>query len=198
MRKDTWPIVEDVINDSRDYTGQNHLGNKTSLANMVTSEVIHVKLQQMHDFFNDVRARARNFDHDWKKYMGAYIRAWKTIKTEETTQEFYQQLYRDFLEIRNPESNVSDDLLGIFINRTHLGTTDPDVLFMRTNADLAPINATVALKDLYDYFYKLLRSSNIASVVNERDDKFFEAMEDWIVSLRRFLDECKTDESFFK
>lgn len=199
MREDTWPDVQEVIAFSNDYTGSNHLGNKTNLARLVTSESIHVKLQQMHDFFNDVRARARNFDHDWKKYMGAYMKVWLAIKTEDTTEAFYKQLHDDFLHImKYPHDNTSMQLLEIFTSEPRFGTKDPEMLFRRTNADLAIQNTTTEQQKLEEWFYKMLRTSNIATVVNERDDKFFESMEAWIRSLQRFLDESKTDESFFK
>ena len=42
------------------------------------------------------RARSRNFDHDWKKFRDAYLRVWKSMKSEETTSEFYTKLHNDF------------------------------------------------------------------------------------------------------
>ncbi len=201
MRKNVWVDISRVINMSIKYV-DTYSSRKSDLAQELLSDQIDYKLQQMHIFFNDVRARARNFDHDWKKFMGAYIKVWVAIKGEGTTTLFYQQLYKDLIGLKeDPKNNVSVILKRVFSDKkqlSKLGTNDPDVLLRRSNADLAIINITEHISYLKEYFLRILHESNIALVVNERDDDFFEAMGSWTTSLRTFMQESKTDESFFR
>ena len=96
--QDVWPAIVDTIRFSHRYNRDVTL-NKTTLAGLVTSADIDARLQQMADVFIDVRARARNLDHDWRKFRDAHIKVWKSIKGEDTTRELYYKLHQDFATI---------------------------------------------------------------------------------------------------
>ena len=93
------------------------------------------------------------------------------------------------------------DILNIFLDPKHhkrLGTKDPRVLYWRTNADLASINDTEYILQKTANLQHIIKNSNLAILVNEVDDQFFEAIQKWSNALQKFVNDALMDESFFK
>ena len=196
LNQDIWPDIKVAINASQKYT-TDMLTNKTSLAGIVTSDTISARQQQMGDFFTDVRARARNLDHDWRKVRDAHIKVWKTIKSEPTTQEFYQLLNHDFRSIfRNETPKETTHLLQPFIDELKVG--QPWELYYRTNADMPSINETEQVEKTKESFALLKEQTDILSSIDGKDDNFLFTFHRWRSSLVNFIAGSEIDERFLK
>ena len=190
--------INKVVQASKMYITDTRL-NKTALANQVLSPHLTLRVQQMRDLFNDIRARARTFEHNWLKFQSAYVSVWRSMKTEDTLQPFYKQLHEDFrMILDHPELEESKQVLAIFLREHRLHSQDPYVLYQRTNADLANISEHTHVQEITQNLSRIMEESNIADLVNNVDDVFFDAITNWASSLRTFLEESVTDESFFK
>ena len=195
----TWRNVEQMIQDSENYIHDEEL-RKTDLANEMFSESLSFSLQQIEDFFTDLRARGRNFDHDWRKFTEAYIAVWVSMIDETTTRLVYEKMLDDFTEyFETNNETLGNILVGIFQQEfEHLDSIDLHELYTRVNADIPTINKTEHISRLEKQLETILQHGNIADMINDDDDRFFDAVKIWQESLGQFLAQSEVKEQFFK
>ena len=195
----TWPQIEKMIQDSENYILDRE-SRKTDLANEMFSESLSFSLQQIEDFFTGLRARGRNFDHDWRKFTEAYIEVWVSMIDETTMKLVYEKMLEDFTEVfENHNNTLAQILVDIFEQEyANLHTTDLRLLYTRVNADIPTINKTEHISRLEKQLDTILQHGNIADMINENDDKFFDVVKLWQESLGTFLTQSEVKEQFFK
>ncbi len=196
-----WVTLESFIISSERYLYE--VGrNKTELAELAVSEIIQDSLQRLSTFFIDIRSRARNLQHDWRKFTDSYSVVWNGIKNEETTQPIYRKLHHDFDVILNTNTTEAEMLWNImkasFKSEKLQAHQNPKLWYKYTNADSPSKKETDALKKLRRVFGRFSKDSDMSNAIRESERIFFEAMNTWMASLKQFQKGGEVDVQFFK
>ena len=180
-RKGPQTFMDRLLQKSKAYINSTNLSvTKISLASEMKSVKIVSKIQQIDVFFTAARARARNFDHDWGKYRGAYLDLWDLVHNDPAMFEFFKNKHYPYIENmpqRSMERLIWDETKE---GKFHFPGNDTHLNILKGE------------------FKATLKKCNIANSINDADKQFFTNLDEWQSALTSFKDSTAINEQFIR
>lgn len=219
-----WTVVNDFIRNSERYLKTKNLKDSSSIFRAIwidkaalcrEGHQIMNQVEALRSFFQDIRARARNLDHDWGKVFIMYNNAMLKIVNDEGTKELYDKMNEDMdyiakkkdkatvfdwlpsINITQNDSQTYSDWLG---NKIFKDINNYTVFLYRTyaNLDTGSMSYDGMMNNLSARFYDIKNRTDIDVAVGDRDIDFFVAYEAWRNVLDAFNASTKVDSTFFR
>lgn len=190
LNKVIWPFFESQINLSKSYISAGKNSSKTELAEKILSGSVTEKMQQFQVLFNDIRARTRNYNHDWKKFTNTYLGVLVSIGDEEITKKFYMELADGYRTNSSDYRTMKHPNFGDCTSIRHFYSID---LPWKT------INMTRKItSDIERVMGQIQNRSDMSKKVGDTDDRFFKAFSAWRQDLEKFKQGNEIDVAFIR
>ncbi|CAD5123941.1 DgyrCDS12248 [Dimorphilus gyrociliatus] len=189
LNNSIWPVFTNLINVSIAYLKLPH-ARKTNLAGHLLGEQVSHKLQEFQVLFNDIRARTRNFNHDWQKFTNTYVGVLESIGTEEMTRQFYKTLKKYKKDIT--KLNITDwcPYCSNCYNVTETLSFDLPWLEGRRHIEMYIENEVKAQME------KLRSESEMSKIVGDLDEQFYQVFLQWRRNIEEFQKGNEIDVNF--
>lgn len=189
LNNSIWPVFTNLINVSIAYLKKPN-ARKTDLAGHLLGDHVSHKLQEFQVLFNDIRARTRNFNHDWQKFTNTYVGVLESIGMEEMTRQFYKTLQKSRKNIT--KTNITD-----WCPRCAICSNYTETL----SFDLPWIEGKNHIQNFIDHnvrtqMAKLRSDSEMSKIVGDLDEQFYQVFLQWRRNIEDFQKGNEIDVDF--
>lgn len=196
-------IIEQLVRESEYYLNDSSV-KKTPLSEQITSKKMTQLIQRLENFFSELRTRAHNVRDAWTSLQLAVEKIWLSMLQDNHLDAFYQMIHEDYVDFVS-NSSKKDVYLRIFASmlRTNTSVLDEQILDYRDflfliNADFHNSSSEEKLEEIHKQFSGYINDTAISEKLQDIDDQFLTAFQQYQTSLATFLQNSRIDISFYR